>query len=546
LLLVDQAETAHDAAAGSADDEVASLRRAVLTLTVENEKLRRANNSTETEWAILRELLPHAVYVFELATQNGTYLNGHLAEALGYRDDELTTLGNIMAMLHPDDALRLPQQFARWGDVADDEVVESEYRLRHKDGTYHWFLSRDRVFARDATGIVTSLLGTAVDVTARKIFEQDRMRTERLEAMGRLAGGIAHDFNNLLTVVRSTVSLAARAQRRGQSCKSELDEIDLAAREAALLTHQLLTFSRREAVIDAEIDVALVVRETAPMLRRLIEENIEIVYQLPESPLEVRFARAHLVQILLNLAVNARDAMKSGGKLSIVAALERATEQGKRDDVVLAVTDTGEGIPSDVLDRIFEPFFTTKGSEDGTGIGLATVDHWVRQGGGRIAVSSEPGGTSFRVRLPSIISHGTVAAVKTEEPQQKTGESILLCEDNALVRRATKSLLEACGYVVTAVCDGEEALETLRKSYFRFDLVLSDVVMPKKSGYEIADEVKRHKPWMPVLLWSGYPGRPDQLPLPGVRLLDKPVEPSILFQEIRELLDGAAKDAANR
>ena len=543
---MDQAETAHDAAAGSADDEVASLRRAVLTLTVENEKLRRANNSTETEWAILRELLPHAVYVFELATQNGTYLNGHLAEALGYRDDELTTLGNIMAMLHPDDALRLPQQFARWGDVADDEVVESEYRLRHKDGTYHWFLSRDRVFARDATGIVTSLLGTAVDVTARKIFEQDRMRTERLEAMGRLAGGIAHDFNNLLTVVRSTVSLAARAQRRGQSCKSELDEIDLAAREAALLTHQLLTFSRREAVIDAEIDVALVVRETAPMLRRLIEENIEIVYQLPESPLEVRFARAHLVQILLNLAVNARDAMKSGGKLSIVAALERATEQGKRDDVVLAVTDTGEGIPSDVLDRIFEPFFTTKGSEDGTGIGLATVDHWVRQGGGRIAVSSEPGGTSFRVRLPSIISHGTVAAVKTEEPQQKTGESILLCEDNALVRRATKSLLEACGYVVTAVCDGEEALETLRKSYFRFDLVLSDVVMPKKSGYEIADEVKRHKPWMPVLLWSGYPGRPDQLPLPGVRLLDKPVEPSILFQEIRELLDGAAKDAANR
>jgi len=543
---VDQAETAHDAAAGSADDEVASLRRAVLTLTVENEKLRRANNSTETEWAILRELLPHAVYVFELATQNGTYLNGHLAEALGYRDDELTTLGNIMAMLHPDDALRLPQQFARWGDVADDEVVESEYRLRHKDGTYHWFLSRDRVFARDATGIVTSLLGTAVDVTARKIFEQDRMRTERLEAMGRLAGGIAHDFNNLLTVVRSTVSLAARAQRRGQSCKSELDEIDLAAREAALLTHQLLTFSRREAVIDAEIDVALVVRETAPMLRRLIEENIEIVYQLPESPLEVRFARAHLVQILLNLAVNARDAMKSGGKLSIVAGLERATEQGKRDDVVLAVTDTGEGIPSDVLDRIFEPFFTTKGSEDGTGIGLATVDHWVRQGGGRIAVSSEPGGTSFRVRLPSIISHGTVAAVKTEEPQQKTGESILLCEDNALVRRATKSLLEACGYVVTAVCDGEEALETLRKSYFRFDLVLSDVVMPKKSGYEIADEVKRHKPWMPVLLWSGYPGRPDQLPLPGVRLLDKPVEPSILFQEIRELLDGAAKDAANR
>ena len=543
---MDQAETAHDAAAGSADDEVASLRRAVLTLTVENEKLRRANNSTETEWAILRELLPHAVYVFELATQNGTYLNGHLAEALGYRDDELTTLGNIMAMLHPDDALRLPQQFARWGDVADDEVVESEYRLRHKDGTYHWFLSRDRVFARDATGIVTSLLGTAVDVTARKIFEQDRMRTERLEAMGRLAGGIAHDFNNLLTVVRSTVSLAARAQRRGQSCKSELDEIDLAAREAALLTHQLLTFSRREAVIDAEIDVALVVRETAPMLRRLIEENIEIVYQLPESPLEVRFARAHLVQILLNLAVNARDAMKSGGKLSIVAGLERATEQGKRDDVVLAVTDTGEGIPSDVLDRIFEPFFTTKGSEDGTGIGLATVDHWVRQGGGRIAVSSEPGGTSFRVRLPSIISHGTVAAVKTEEPQQKTGESILLCEDNALVRRATKSLLEACGYVVTAVCDGEEALETLRKSYFRFDLVLSDVVMPKKSGYEIADEVKRHKPWMPVLLWSGYPGRPDQLPLPGVRLLDKPVEPSILFQEIRELLDGAAKDAANR
>jgi len=260
----------------------------------------------------------------------------------------------------------------------------------------------------------------------------------------------------------------------------------------------------------------------------------------------VRFARAHLVQILLNLAVNARDAMKSGGKLSIVAGLERATEQGKRDDVVLAVTDTGEGIPSDVLDRIFEPFFTTKGSEDGTGIGLATVDHWVRQGGGRIAVSSEPGGTSFRVRLPSIISHGTVAAVKTEEPQQKTGESILLCEDNALVRRATKSLLEACGYVVTAVCDGEEALETLRKSYFRFDLVLSDVVMPKKSGYEIADEVKRHKPWMPVLLWSGYPGRPDQLPSPGVRLLDKPVEPSILFHEIRELLDGAAKDAANR
>jgi two-component system, cell cycle sensor histidine kinase and response regulator CckA len=526
------------AASVDADDEIASLRRAVLTLTVENEKLRRMQSSTETEWAILRELLPHAVYVFDLQTQTGSYLNGHLALALGYESSELHRFHDGIALMHPDDLASLVDKFKRWDTAQDDEVLESEYRLKHKDGTYHWFLSRDRVFARDASGKVISLLGTAVDVTARKVFEQDRMRTERLEAMGRLAGGIAHDFNNLLTVVRSTVSLAARAVRRGQSCKGELDEIDVAAREASLLTHQLLTFSRREAVIEAEIDVAQVTRETAPMLRRLIEENIEIAYELSGLPLRVRFARAHLVQILLNLAVNARDAMKSGGKLSIAITLEPPAEDGRRAEVVISVTDTGEGIPTEVLDRIFEPFFTTKGPEEGTGIGLATVDHWVRQGGGRIGVRSDTTGTTFQVRLPSVAPLNALPAASEEEVSQRAGESILLCEDNPLVRRATKSLLEEGGYVVTAVCDGEEAMTMLRQRDFAFDLVLSDVVMPKKSGYEIAAEVKRRKPTMPVLLWSGYPGKPGQVPLPSVKLLDKPVEPRVLFQAIRDLLDG--------
>ena len=524
--------------ASPAPGEIASLRRAVLTLTVENEKLRRANSATESEWAILRELLPHAVYVFDIATRSGTYLNGHLALALGYPANELPSFVEVMKLLHPDDSARLPEQFSRWDAASDDDVIESEYRLKHRDGTYHWFLSRDRVFARDAGGKEISLLGTTVDVTARKVFEQDRMRAERLEAMGRLAGGIAHDFNNLLTVVRSTVSLAARAVRRGQSCKGELDEIDVAAREAALLTHQLLTFSRREAVIEAEIDVAQVTRETAPMLRRLIEENIEISYDLSSLPLRVRFARAHLVQILLNLAVNARDAMKSGGKLSIAIDLEPPAEAGKRAEVCLSVTDTGEGIPNEVLDRIFEPFFTTKSSEEGTGIGLATVDHWVRQGGGRIEVTSDTTGTTFQVRLPSVAPLSVLPTTESEEVSQRTGESILLCEDNALVRRATKSLLEEGGYVVTAVSDGEEAMAMLRQRDFAFDMVLSDVVMPKKSGYEIAEEVKRRKPSMPVLLWSGYPGKGGQVALPSVKLLDKPVEPRVLFQAIRDLLDG--------
>ncbi len=494
----------------------------------------RLQRSGEAEWAIVGELLPHAVYVFYLDERRGEHLNGHLASALGYGVRELEQV-SLLELLHPEDVARLPDQLARWLQAGHDDVLESEYRLKHKDGGYRWFLSRDRVFTRDEQGRPTALLGTAIEVTARKVFEQDRMRAERLEAIGRLAGGVAHDFNNLLSVIRSSASLAGRQVRRGQLPAREIEEIDLAAREAALLTRQLLALSRHDAAPDAEVDAATVLGDAGPLLRRLIEEHIDLVFAIDEGVPPVRFARSNLMQIVLNLAVNARDAMPSGGKLTIGLSIDAASTAEGTEWVTIRVSDTGEGIPDGVVERIFEPFFSTK-RELGTGIGLSTVDQLVRRAGGHVSVMSRVGeGTTFLVRLPP--------AAAAEVPKVETsavlasgrGQTLLLVEDSELVRRVTKTLLEDAGYQVVTAKDGAEALRLLHEREFRFDLVLCDVVLPKLSGFVVADEVLAKKPELPMLLWSGYP---DRTPRGQSRLpvLEKPVEPAQLIEAIRKRL----------
>ena len=309
--------------------------------------------------------------------------------------------------MHPDDLARFPELFARWDLVEDGEVLETEYRARHKDGSYRYFLGRDVVYERDAEGRVRRFLGTAVDVTERKLLEQRVSQAEKLEALGRMASGIAHDFNNLVAIVLGSLSLVERQLHTGGAIEGHLAHVRAAAEQAAKVTSQLLEFARPGLPSPAYADLADTIHGARPVLERILAPNCKLEIELADVLPPVAIAANALVPVLVNLVVNARDAIKESGSVTIRARViertVRANAEGvstRRGYVLLTVEDDGEGISPDVAPHIFEPFFTTKGPNRGTGLGLATVYTTVKRAGGDIDAVG-PGDTATEAYRPS-------------------------------------------------------------------------------------------------------------------------------------------------
>jgi CheY-like chemotaxis protein len=359
-----------------------------------------------------------------------------------------------------------------------------------------------------------------------------------MEAVGRLAGGIAHDFNNLLTAISgySEFLIEGLVDER---MRRHADEIRKAAARAASLTGQLLAFSRRQVLQPRALDLNAVVSDMDMMLRRLIGEDVELVTLLDATVGPVQADPTQIEQVIVNLAVNARDAMPNGGSVTIETS-EALTDEG--DFVELRMTDTGVGMSDLERQQLFDPFFTTK--EGGTGLGLATVYGIVEQSGGTIEVDSAPGmGSSFRILLPRADEPAEVPAVAPAATPRVGDETILLVEDETVVRQLVAEILESSGYTVMQAGDGPSALELLRRHSGKLDLLLTDVVMPGMSGPEVAQAVTSMRPGTQVLYTSGYTdsaiGHHGVLE-PGIAFLQKPFSASDLTRKVRVLLDEAA------
>jgi two-component system cell cycle sensor histidine kinase/response regulator CckA len=379
------------------------------------------------------------------------------------------------------------------------------------------------------------------DVTTVRELEAKLFQAQKTEAIGRLAGGIAHDFNNILSVILSYCHLILRRLPEPDRTRSEVREIESAGLRAAELTSQLLAFSRKQVLAPRIVELNRFIEETETLLGRLVGEDIELVTLLGSSPLWIRVDHGLLAQVLMNLVVNARDAMPRGGRLIVETG--RIDASGAPPRVQLRVTDTGVGMEPELRARIFEPYFTTKGVGKGTGLGLATVLGIVEQSGGSVAVDSAPGrGTTFDVQFPT--APVGASSADSQEPRRSapaSGERILLVEDEVPVRRAIAAMLEVLGYRPIAAESAEDALDIARSYEGNIDLLLTDVVMPRIGGPELARRFLALRPRAKVLYTSGY--TEDAMLRQGVATADiafmaKPVTADALAQRIRDLLDG--------
>jgi PAS domain S-box-containing protein len=384
--------------------------------------------------------------------------------------------------------------------------------------------------------------------TVRQTDEQTR-QAQRLEAVGRLAGGIAHDFNNLLTIILGNLDLILEHGAPAESHAGLLEDVRGAGKRAAVLTRQLLAFSRREQTVPQRIDLNSVVSDMGSMLRRVIAEHITLTTELRPGLGPVLADPGQIEQVVLNLVVNARDAMPKGGTLTIRTAerdvvgreLPADAESLPGRYVVLAVSDTGHGMDADTKARIFEPFFTTKDVGKGTGLGLATVYGIVKQAKGWVSVDSRPGaGATFRVFLPRAEGEAESASHSADAPTRGGTETVLLVEDEQALKDLAKRALESAGYTVLACVDGRAAIEASRHYTGPIDLLVTDLVMPLMNGRHLAALLRQERPAMKVMLMSGYT---DSIlvnlsgPVPGEEMLDKPFVPSELTRKVRDMLD---------
>ena len=406
---------------------------------------------------------------------------------------------------------------------------------------------------RNPAGDLVGVMGIYADVTESKQLEEQFRHAQKMEAVGRLAGGIAHDFNNILTVITGYGEMVAERTAGDPVMNEEIQEILRAAEHASALTGQLLVFSRRHVMRQESIDLNMVVAKIERMLRRIIGEDIELAAAPGPELARVRADSAQIEQVIMNLVVNARDAMPNGGRLTIETAnveLDAAyarSHAGVKEGayVMLAVSDTGKGIAPEVRTRLFEPFFTTKERGKGTGLGLSTVYGIVKQSGGEIWVYSEPGkGTSFKIYLPRVGDTGLVEVRPIEPaPAERGQETVLLAEDEPGVRALARDVLRQRGYQVLESMDVDDALRICREHPSQIDLLLTDVVMPVMSGRELAERAAEIRPDIKVLYMSGYT---DNIVVHhGVTSIDrhflqKPFTPRTLAQKVRESLDRPA------
>jgi two-component system, cell cycle sensor histidine kinase and response regulator CckA len=445
-----------------------------------------------------------------------------------------------------DDALPLSRAILHGETVRDVEVI-----IRRDSGEERRVLMHAAP-VRDADGRVVAGVVIFPDISDRKALEEQLLHSQRLEGIGRLAGGVAHDFNNLLTIILGNAELLAFDLPEGTESRTSLDAIKMAGEHAASVTAQLLAFARRQIIEPKVVVLDTLIDDVDQMLRRLLGENIELRIGSPGSPWAVRIDPAQFQQIVINLAVNARDAMPFGGhlligtqSLDVTDSLGYPHEVGSGEYVRLQVTDTGEGMSAEVLEHVFEPFFTTKPKGKGTGLGLSTCHGVVRQHGGHIWVRSSPGeGTSVEILFPRAAAEleaRVEPSVPTRAGAYDGRETLLLVEDEELVLVLAARTLSSRGYRVLTASDGEEALRLASEFPEPIDLLVTDVIMPKLGGSEVAQRLLQQRPDVLVLFTSGYTddaivhhGVLDD----GVNFLQKPYRPEELARRVRVLLDG--------
>jgi two-component system cell cycle sensor histidine kinase/response regulator CckA len=465
---------------------------------------------------------------------------------IGYEPDEIQNRYEEWEnRLHSDDRNRVLSALQAYLDGREAEYA-LEFRLRHKNGTYRWIYTRG-VVLRDASGRQTHMIGCHLDITDRRQLEEQYRQSQKMQAIGQLAGGIAHDFNNSLIVINGYAELVAQELGPSHRSQRDLDEILAAGRSAANLTRHLLAFSRRQILQPQVLDLNQVLRRMQRLLDPAIGEDITLVMNLSAVG-RVRADPGQIEQVILNLAVNARDAMPNGGRLLIetadaeldadYVAQHRGATVGRH--VLLAVTDNGTGMDDETRAHLFEPFFTTKPAGRGTGLGLVTVYGIVKQGGGSIWVTSEPGtGSTFKIYLP--VATGIEPATLPIETQMLRGtETVLVLEDQAEVRASIEKILRRYGYSSVVAANGPGALAAARAYDGPIDLMLADVVLPGASGREIARQVVADRPSVRVLYMSGYTqeaihhhGVVEQ----GLAFIQKPFTGGELVRKIREVLD---------
>jgi PAS domain S-box-containing protein len=490
-------------------------------------------------------------------TTGDLYLSPRSCEILGYEANGRQHIAfNMAELVHPDDLLitqeRLNDHFEN-----KSELFEIEHRMSLKSGEWKWVLTRGKAVMSDEDAGGTRITGTYTDITERKDLEEQLRQSQKMEAIGQLAGGVAHDFNNLLTVIMGYGQLLLMDPKLGERQKKQVEQIVSGAEKAAQLTNGLLTFSRKQLNNPNIFELNEVILQLHKLITRIIGEDIHVKLTCYLSPLYVNIDRGQIEQVVINLATNARDAMKKGGLLTIQTGFQEIDPASSKVSAfgtqgryaVITVSDTGFGMDGDTLGRIFEPFFTTKEVGKGTGLGLAIIHGIVKQHNGFINVYSEPNlGTTFRVYIP-IVDKELVVDTESFATKVPAGgsETILLAEDDVNVRELFESILKSYGYEVILAENGQDAVERFAQDKDRIKLVILDMIMPKMSGAQAHREIRQLQGNVKVLYSSGYTmdiitnqGDLDE----GTELIMKPVQPLELLRKVREMLDISSLEGA--
>jgi two-component system, cell cycle sensor histidine kinase and response regulator CckA len=539
-------------ATATSDDELGRLIGTFNAMLEQIQDRDRALTASEEQYRLLFHANPHPMWVYDPASLAFAAVNDAAVRLYGYTREEFLAMtikdirpaNEVPALL---DSLAAPHLRGNGSDTV--------WRHLKKDGT-----TIDVAIASSPIEFLgqPARFVLATDVSEQRRLEAQLLQSQKMEAVGRLAGGVAHDFNNLLGVITGYSGLLGRSLAPNDAVAlNRVDQIKKAAERATALTRQLLAFSRKEVIQPKVLDLNEIVHDVEKMLLRLIGEDVRLTTKLEADLGHVKADRGQIDQVMVNLAVNARDAMPNGGQLIIETANTFLDEQYARRHpdvtagpyVVLTVSDTGHGMDEATRSHIFEPFFTTKPEGEGTGLGLATVFGIAKQSGGHINVYSEPGqGATFKFYLPRV-DEALDGAVEAEAPARKQGtETLLLVEDAEALRSMIHEILVDAGYVVLEAADPHEALARAEENRGRLDLVLTDVIMPGMYGPDLVKAVQAMDPGIGAVFMSGYTNEAvsrQGVLQPGTRFIQKPFTSEVLLDAIRDALDASAANAAS-